>query len=146
MLQAQRITFFHFPLPSQATFNTKLCIVSAKKFGVTEMSMETVTLISHATQSRLRSMLEKVSSVAQHRVDSCKVRTNTWAARSRTSKRNHKLTFPAKHFSLYILHAENATVNVNPNLSLDHEDTLVNHTSKTYKGKTFVVQHRTNYL
>lgn len=79
--------------------------------------METVTLISHATQSRLRSMLEKVSAVAQHRVDSCKVRTNTRAARSRTSKRNHKLTFPAEHFSLYILHAEN--VYVNTNLSLD---------------------------
>ncbi len=26
------------------------------------------------------------------------------------------------------------------------KDTLVNHTSKTYKGKTFVVQYRTNYL
>ncbi|KTF72995.1 hypothetical protein cypCar_00038998, partial [Cyprinus carpio] len=48
------------------------CSPRAKKFGVTEVSMETVTLISHAAQSRLRSMLEKVSAVAQHRVDSCK--------------------------------------------------------------------------
>ncbi|XP_026058408.1 transcription initiation factor TFIID subunit 4-like isoform X2 [Carassius auratus] len=50
----------------------KRLLETAKKFGVTEMSMETVTLISHATQSRLRSVLEKVSAVAQHRVDSCK--------------------------------------------------------------------------
>ncbi|XP_059402057.1 transcription initiation factor TFIID subunit 4-like isoform X2 [Carassius carassius] len=50
----------------------KRLLETAKKFGVTEMSMETVTLISHATQSRLRSMLEKVSAVAQHRTDSCK--------------------------------------------------------------------------
>ncbi len=94
-----------FPLPSRATFNTKLCIVSAKKFGVTEVSMETVTLISHATQSRLRSMLEKVSAVAQHRVDSCKVRTNTWAARSRTSKRNHNWLFPPNisHYTSFML-------------------------------------------
>uniref|UniRef100_A0A8C1UCZ2 Si:dkey-219c3.2 n=1 Tax=Cyprinus carpio TaxID=7962 RepID=A0A8C1UCZ2_CYPCA len=50
----------------------KRLLETAKKFGVTEVSMETVTLISHAAQSRLRSMLEKVSAVAQHRVDSCK--------------------------------------------------------------------------
>ncbi|XP_056595621.1 transcription initiation factor TFIID subunit 4 isoform X1 [Triplophysa dalaica] len=50
----------------------KRLLETAKKFGVMEVSMETVTLISHATQSRLRSMLEKVSAVAQHRTDSCK--------------------------------------------------------------------------
>ncbi|XP_051739134.1 transcription initiation factor TFIID subunit 4 isoform X3 [Ctenopharyngodon idella] len=50
----------------------KRLLETAKKFGVTEVSMETVALISHATQSRLRSMLEKVSAVAQHRADSCK--------------------------------------------------------------------------
>uniref|UniRef100_A0A671PF59 Transcription initiation factor TFIID subunit 4B-like n=1 Tax=Sinocyclocheilus anshuiensis TaxID=1608454 RepID=A0A671PF59_9TELE len=50
----------------------KRLLETAKKFGVTEVSMETVTLISYAAQSRLRSMLEKVSTVAQHRVDSCK--------------------------------------------------------------------------
>uniref|UniRef100_A0A672QB40 Transcription initiation factor TFIID subunit 4-like n=1 Tax=Sinocyclocheilus grahami TaxID=75366 RepID=A0A672QB40_SINGR len=31
-----------------------------------------VNFISHATQSRLRTVLEKVSSIAQHRMDSCK--------------------------------------------------------------------------
>ncbi|XP_047219893.1 transcription initiation factor TFIID subunit 4-like isoform X4 [Girardinichthys multiradiatus] len=45
---------------------------TAKKFGVTEVPMEAVTFISHATQSRLRTVLEKVSIIAQHRLDSCK--------------------------------------------------------------------------
>ncbi|XP_056137905.1 transcription initiation factor TFIID subunit 4-like [Lampris incognitus] len=42
---------------------------TAKKLGVTEVPLEVVNFISHATQSRLRSLLEKVSAVAQHRVD-----------------------------------------------------------------------------
>lgn len=46
---------------------------TAKKFGVTEVPMEAVTFISHATQSRLRTVVEKVSAIAQHRLDSCKV-------------------------------------------------------------------------
>ncbi|XP_028257061.1 transcription initiation factor TFIID subunit 4 isoform X1 [Parambassis ranga] len=45
---------------------------TAKKFGVTEVPMDTVTFISHATQSRLRTLVEKVSAIAQHRLDSCK--------------------------------------------------------------------------
>ncbi|XP_054588585.1 transcription initiation factor TFIID subunit 4 isoform X2 [Nothobranchius furzeri] len=45
---------------------------TAKKFGVTEVSTEAVTFISHATQSRLRTLVEKVSIIAQHRLDSCK--------------------------------------------------------------------------
>lgn len=46
----------------------------AKKLGVTEVPLEVVNFISHATQSRLRSLLEKVSAVAQHRTDGAKVR------------------------------------------------------------------------
>lgn len=42
---------------------------TAKKLGVTEVPLEVVNFISHATQSRLRSLLEKVSAVAQHRTD-----------------------------------------------------------------------------
>ncbi|XP_035521246.1 transcription initiation factor TFIID subunit 4-like [Morone saxatilis] len=45
---------------------------TAKKLGVTEVPLEVVNFISHATQSRLRSLLEKVSVVAQHRTDSGK--------------------------------------------------------------------------
>ncbi|XP_029552930.1 transcription initiation factor TFIID subunit 4 isoform X2 [Salmo trutta] len=42
---------------------------TAKRFGVTEIPAEAVNYISHATQARLRSMLEKVSTIAQHRTD-----------------------------------------------------------------------------
>ncbi|XP_014003646.1 transcription initiation factor TFIID subunit 4 isoform X2 [Salmo salar] len=42
---------------------------TAKRFGVTEVPAEAVNYISHATQARLRSMLEKVSTIAQHRTD-----------------------------------------------------------------------------
>ncbi|CAN9498651.1 unnamed protein product [Ophioblennius macclurei] len=42
---------------------------TAKKLGVSEVPLEVVNLVSHATQSRLRSLLEKVSAVAQHRAD-----------------------------------------------------------------------------
>ncbi|XP_070763577.1 transcription initiation factor TFIID subunit 4-like [Enoplosus armatus] len=42
---------------------------TAKKLGVAEVPLEVVNFISHATQSRLRSLLEKVSAVAQHRTD-----------------------------------------------------------------------------
>ncbi|XP_041794623.1 transcription initiation factor TFIID subunit 4-like isoform X1 [Chelmon rostratus] len=42
---------------------------TAKKLGVTEVPQEVVNFISHATQSRVRSLLEKVSAVAQHRAD-----------------------------------------------------------------------------
>uniref|UniRef100_A0A668RP72 TAFH domain-containing protein n=1 Tax=Oreochromis aureus TaxID=47969 RepID=A0A668RP72_OREAU len=42
---------------------------TAKKFGVSEVPPEVVNLVSHATQSRLRTLLEKVSAIAQHRTD-----------------------------------------------------------------------------
>uniref|UniRef100_A0A8C8M3J3 TAFH domain-containing protein n=1 Tax=Oncorhynchus tshawytscha TaxID=74940 RepID=A0A8C8M3J3_ONCTS len=42
---------------------------TAKRFGVTEVPAEAVNYISHATQARLRSVLEKVSTIAQHRTD-----------------------------------------------------------------------------
>lgn len=46
----------------------------AKKLGVTEVPLEVVNLISHATESRLRLLLEKASVIAQHRTDGAKVR------------------------------------------------------------------------
>ncbi|KAJ4947573.1 hypothetical protein JOQ06_009608 [Pogonophryne albipinna] len=45
---------------------------SSKKFGVTEVPDGAVTFISHAAQSRLRTVVEKVSCIAQQRLDSCK--------------------------------------------------------------------------
>lgn len=62
---------------------------TAKKFGVTEVTTEAVTFISHATQSRLRSVVEKVSAIAQHRLDSCKV------------GRAHAYAYPQKHIHCY---------------------------------------------
>ncbi|KAG7467885.1 hypothetical protein MATL_G00136910 [Megalops atlanticus] len=50
----------------------KRILETAKKFGVTEVPMEAVNLISHATQTRLRTVLEKVSTIAQHRMETCK--------------------------------------------------------------------------
>lgn len=46
---------------------------AAKKLGLNEVSLEAVNFISHATESRLRSLLEKVSAIAQHRTDVVKV-------------------------------------------------------------------------
>ncbi|XP_013882228.1 transcription initiation factor TFIID subunit 4 [Austrofundulus limnaeus] len=40
---------------------------TAKKQGVTEVPLDVVNLVSHATESRLRSLLEKVTVIAQHR-------------------------------------------------------------------------------
>lgn len=53
---------------------------TAKKLGVTEVPGEVVNYISHATQSRLRSLLEKVSLVAQHRGEGGK--DEEWAEQS----------------------------------------------------------------
>ncbi|KAJ8281366.1 hypothetical protein GJAV_G00066790 [Gymnothorax javanicus] len=50
----------------------KRILETAKKFGVTEVPVEAVNLISHATQARLRTVLEKVSTIAQHRMETCK--------------------------------------------------------------------------
>ncbi|XP_055078616.1 transcription initiation factor TFIID subunit 4-like isoform X2 [Periophthalmus magnuspinnatus] len=48
----------------------------AKRSGVSEVPVDVVNLISHATQSRLRTLLEKVSVVAQHRTDGGKDEDN----------------------------------------------------------------------
>ncbi|XP_061898637.1 transcription initiation factor TFIID subunit 4-like [Entelurus aequoreus] len=45
---------------------------TARKLGVSEVPLEVVNLVSHATQSRLRAVLEKVTMVAQHRADGVK--------------------------------------------------------------------------
>lgn len=62
-------------LEALSIFTCSRCLLSsAKKLGVTEVPLEVVNFISHATQSRLRSLLEKVSAVSQHRTDGAKVR------------------------------------------------------------------------
>lgn len=56
---------------------TLLIVFSAKKLGVSEVPLDVVSFISHATESRLRSLLEKVSAIAQHRADGGKARTSS---------------------------------------------------------------------
>ncbi|XP_030645576.1 transcription initiation factor TFIID subunit 4 [Chanos chanos] len=50
----------------------KRMVETARRFGVTEVSVEAVSLVSHATQARLRNLLEMVSAISQHRADSFK--------------------------------------------------------------------------
>ncbi|KAL2090729.1 hypothetical protein ACEWY4_012992 [Coilia grayii] len=46
---------------------TRRIMEIGKKYGVTELGPDVVTFVSHATQQRLSSLLEKVSAAAQHK-------------------------------------------------------------------------------
>ncbi|KAM7146816.1 transcription initiation factor TFIID subunit 4-like isoform 2-T2 [Macrochelys suwanniensis] len=50
----------------------KRILEMAKKLGITGVPAEVVTFISHATQNRLRTVIEKVTMVTQHRMESHK--------------------------------------------------------------------------
>ncbi|NXR23464.1 TAF4 factor, partial [Cinclus mexicanus] len=50
----------------------KRILETAKKLGITDVPAEVVTFISHATQNRLRAVLEKVTVITQHRMESYK--------------------------------------------------------------------------
>ncbi|XP_043350695.1 transcription initiation factor TFIID subunit 4-like isoform X5 [Dermochelys coriacea] len=50
----------------------KRILEMAKKLGMTDVPTEVVTFISHATQNRLRTVIEKVTMVTQHRMESQK--------------------------------------------------------------------------
>uniref|UniRef100_A0A8D1VP79 TATA-box binding protein associated factor 4b n=1 Tax=Sus scrofa TaxID=9823 RepID=A0A8D1VP79_PIG len=47
-----------------------------KKHDITEFNSDAVNLISHATQERLRGLLEKLTTIAQHRMTTYKSRSN----------------------------------------------------------------------
>ncbi|XP_062932984.1 transcription initiation factor TFIID subunit 4B isoform X5 [Cynocephalus volans] len=47
-----------------------------KKHDITELNSDAVNLISHATQERLRGLLEKLTTIAQHRMTSYKASEN----------------------------------------------------------------------
>ncbi|OBS81784.1 hypothetical protein A6R68_24226, partial [Neotoma lepida] len=47
-----------------------------KKHDITELNSDAVNLISHATQERLRGLLEKLTTIAQHRMTVYKSRSN----------------------------------------------------------------------
>uniref|UniRef100_A0A8V5GY93 Uncharacterized protein n=1 Tax=Melopsittacus undulatus TaxID=13146 RepID=A0A8V5GY93_MELUD len=50
----------------------KRVLEMAKKLGITDVPAEVVTFISHATQNRLRTVIEKLTVITQHRMESCK--------------------------------------------------------------------------
>lgn len=45
----------------------------ARKHGLEEPSLEVASLISHATQERLKNLVEKLAVIAEHRIDLNKV-------------------------------------------------------------------------
>ena len=47
---------------------------TGKKHDITELNSDAVNLISHATQERLRGLLEKLTTIAQHRMTTYKVK------------------------------------------------------------------------
>lgn len=46
---------------------------SAKKFGIDEVGPAVINLVSHAVQERLRDMVSKLSTIAEHRMEIYKV-------------------------------------------------------------------------
>lgn len=42
---------------------------TARKHGLSEVSQEVYNLVSHATQERLRNILEKLSTISLHRLE-----------------------------------------------------------------------------
>lgn len=51
--------------------------VAAAKHGLEEPSSEVAALISHATQERLKTLVEKLAVIAEHRIDLNKVNINS---------------------------------------------------------------------
>lgn len=50
----------------------KIFLVSS--YGLEEPNQEVAALISHATQERLKNLVEKLAVIAEHRIDFIKVR------------------------------------------------------------------------
>jgi transcription initiation factor TFIID subunit 4 len=48
---------------------------AAKKQGLFDISSDVANLVSHATQERLRDLLEKLDTIAEHRIEIYKVST-----------------------------------------------------------------------
>ncbi|KAJ7421525.1 transcription initiation factor TFIID subunit 4-like protein [Willisornis vidua] len=64
----------------------KRILDTAKKLGITDVPAEVVTFISHATQNRLRTVIEKVTVITQHRMESYKWKDfHVWNAQTGSS-------------------------------------------------------------
>lgn len=53
---------------------TLLPLFAAVKYGIEEIPSDVVALISHATQERLKTLVQKLGVVAEHRLENIKVR------------------------------------------------------------------------
>ena len=51
---------------------------AAKKHGLDDVSSDVANLVSHATQERLRDVLEKLDTIAEHRIEIFKVNKHTF--------------------------------------------------------------------
>lgn len=51
---------------------------AAKKHGLDDVSSDVANLVSHATQERLRDLLEKLDTIAEHRIEIFKVNKHTF--------------------------------------------------------------------
>ena len=49
-------------------------MILAAKYGLEEPPLEVAAMISHATEERLKTLLEKLSVIAEHRLDVIKVK------------------------------------------------------------------------
>lgn len=87
-------TLLNFPITIKSESHWVSDLIAAKKFGVTEVPAEAVSFISHATQARLRTMLERVSAIAQHRMETCKVRAVAPGLASAPAGGRIALSFP----------------------------------------------------
>ena len=57
-------------------------MLTAKKHGLDEAPQGMLNIISHATQERLRNVVERLATIAEHRIEVYKV----------TTSRSHSLT------------------------------------------------------
>ena len=55
-----------------------ICVVSVRKHGLDDVPHEVADLLSHATQERLRNILERLALISEHRLEIYKVR---WSQR-----------------------------------------------------------------
>lgn len=51
-----------------------VCVCLVRVQGMGEVGEETLVLLSHATQERMRDVVEKLTEVSQHRIQVLKVR------------------------------------------------------------------------
>lgn len=76
---------------------------TARKHGLSEVSQEVFNLVSHATQERLRNILEKLSTISLHRLEVyrvCRITLLKIYTLSSTLYQHHKRASQINHFAL----------------------------------------------